>query len=102
MTAKKPSDLPLVLMIVWYALLAAGAGILLLIGLAFGTEAYRNNPIPMKELVIIAGPLVFVIALLVGTILLWNSGKPKLAYGLCALSVVCLVAVPVFGGALGI
>jgi len=99
--AKKPSGL-LALMIVWYVCLLFLSGVWLLFGMAFGSEAYRGKPMPVLEWLIIGGPFVISTAFLVGTILLWKSGKTKIANILWASSGILVLAAMVFGGMLGI
>ena len=102
MTGEKQSNLPLVLMIIWYALTLIGTGLLLLFGLAFGSEAYRNNPMPLLEWIIIAGPFLLNVALLVLTIWLWTIGKRRGALMVCGLSLLGFVRFLILAGAIGI
>lgn len=86
MTEPKQPIWPLVLMLLWYALLLVGIGFAGLIVLSFGSEAYRSSGIPAHELLPVAIPFVLVIIATLSTVLLWNSGKRNLAYALCAAS----------------
>lgn len=99
MTESKPSNLPFLLMLLWYALLIIGAGMLLLIGMAFGSEAYRDRGIPLFEWLIIGSPFLVAVALLAITIWLWKTARYNAAYLLCGLSVVLpVVAFAWYGG----
>ena len=99
MTETKQSVWPLVLMLIWYAILLAGAGAVFFFGLAFGSEAYRSAGIPVWELLLIASPLVLVIILILATALFWNSGKRTVAYSLCGVSLLPLLLAPLLLGA---
>ncbi|MCK0128821.1 hypothetical protein [Erythrobacter sp. F6033] len=93
----------LALIIIWYGVLLLGSGGLALLGLAFGSEAYRNKPIPFIELAIIVGPFLVSAALLAATLYCWNTGRQRAAYQLCGVSVLVIVAVFAFlTGGLGI
>lgn len=70
-----------------------GSGAMLLLGLAFGSEAYRGKGIPLHELAVIGGPFIVAAALLVSTVLLWNTGKYRATYALFAMSLILLFAV---------
>lgn len=83
--AKKPVW-PLVLMLLWYALLLVGIGFAGLIVLSFGSEAYRSAGIPAHELLPVAIPFVLVVIWTLATVLFWMSDKRNLAYALCAAS----------------
>ena len=100
MMERKQSDIPLVLMILWYALLLAGTGMLMFFGMAFGSEAYRDRGIPLIEWVIIAGPFLVCLAMLAATVWLWNAGKYKATYALCGASAISVSAVYVLAGGL--
>ncbi len=99
MTETKPSNLPLAMMLIWYVLMIMGCGMLLLIGMAFGSEAYRDRAIPLLEWLVIAGPFVVAIALLVATLWLWNRARYSAAYAVCAVSIALpIIALIWFGG----
>lgn len=83
--AKKPVW-PLILMLLWYALFLAGSGFALILGLSFGSEAYRGAGMPAAEVLPFAIPFVLVIIATLSTVLLWHSDKRNLAYALCATS----------------
>jgi len=102
MSARTKPTWVLLLMILWYALLLMGTGALALLGAAFGSEAYRNNPIPIAELALIYGPFLAVLTLLLGTIVLWTKGKVREAIALWGASVFLGIAAILFGGILGI
>lgn len=92
MTHPKPSNLPLILMTMWYVLLSLCALILAFFGLIWGSEVYRGGGIPIGELAITYGPLLVTVTLLIATIMLWNKGRRTVTYGLFAGS---LLIVPV-------
>ncbi|MEM8725249.1 MAG: hypothetical protein AAGE86_06990 [Pseudomonadota bacterium] len=102
MTEQKPSNLPLILMIVWYVFALLGTGLLLLVGVMFGSEVYRNEPMPLVEWVTIAGPFVLNVVFLIATILLWINGKRQAAFAIVGLSCVGFLGFLVLGGAIGI
>lgn len=87
---------------IWYALLFVGAGLIALMGMAFGSEVYRNDPIPMTEMAIIYGPVVVVALLATGTIALWTKDQINAAIGLWIASIAILVVAVLGGGLLGI
>lgn len=93
---------PLVAMLIWYGLLLTGSAGLSLIGLMFGSEAYRSKAIPLAELAMIAGPLIISAALTGATVYLWNIGRTQAAYVLCGASVIAVFGFAAFAGALGL
>ncbi|MBV7259537.1 hypothetical protein [Erythrobacter crassostreae] len=96
------SNWPLVPIVIWYCLLLLGSGSLFLLGLAFGSEAYRNSPIPLVELAFIAGPLVVSGGFFAATLYFWNTAKRQFAYGITAASVVVVLGSFAVAGGLGI
>ncbi|WP_298465183.1 hypothetical protein [uncultured Erythrobacter sp.] len=102
MEQEKRSSWPLVLMLLWYGLLLAGSALVLLMGLMFGSEVYRGRPMPFVEWAIILGPFVVSLALLLGTIFLWNTGRRTIAYALCGLTLIAAPILLLGAGALGI
>ncbi len=99
MTETKHSNLPLVTMLIWYALMIMGSGMLLLIGMAFGSEAYRDRSIPLLEWLIIGGPFLVAVAMLAATLWLWSRARYSAAYIVCAASVALpVIALIWFGG----
>lgn len=93
MTEAKSSNLPLIGMILVYMLCALGAFGHFFMGLLFGSEVYRDRGIPLAEWVLIAGPLMVIGAMLAATIMLWNKGHRRIAYGLFALLLLGLIVV---------
>lgn len=98
MDSKRPSVLPLVLMIIWYALLLVGTGGFFLIGLMFGSEAYRGQPMPLIDWIRISGPILVNLALLGLTIMFWNKDLRPISFTITGLSVVAVLGAVLFGG----
>ena len=99
MSDKKQPIWPLIVMLLFYGLLTIGAGGIFLLGLAFGSEAYRSAGIPLTELLLVAGPLLITILLILATVLLWNAKKYTATYILFGVSLlIILVMVPVLFG----
>ncbi len=92
----------LAVMMVWYGLLFVGAGLIALLGMAFGSEAYRNAPIPIAEMAIIYGPVLLVAALTIGTLVLWTNGKVNAAITVWVGSILLIPIALLGGGMLGI
>ncbi|MEP2737229.1 MAG: hypothetical protein ABJP34_13140 [Erythrobacter sp.] len=80
MSETKQPIWPLIAMLVFYGLLLIGSGALLLLGLAFGSEAYRSAGIPLQELLLVSGPLIATLLLIIVTVLLWNAKKYTATY----------------------
>jgi uncharacterized protein with PQ loop repeat len=102
MTQGRPSQAPLVLMCMWYLLLAAGSFVWFFVGILFGSEAYRDRGIPLIEWGMIAGPLLMSVALLIATIVLWNRGRRRETYWLCAGSSLLAMGLVGYSGLLGL
>ncbi|QUL39227.1 hypothetical protein [Erythrobacter sp. JK5] len=100
MTDSKPSNWPIVVMIAWYVVLLAGSAGIFLIGLMFGSEAYRGRPMPIIEWLLIGGPLVLNAALLATTIWLWNTGRRTASIALTGASLIVVVGLVALGGLL--
>ena len=96
MSEEKKPVWPLLVMLIWYAVLLAGSAMLLVIGLSFGSEAYRGAGIPFGELLPMIMPIALVVIFILSTVLLWNAGKYKIAYGLCGISLLPLL-IALFG-----
>ncbi len=73
---KKPGWM-LAVMVCWYALCLLGTGFIALIGMAFGSEVHRGDPIPLLDTLMVIGPFLINIALLVATVVLWNKDKVR-------------------------
>ena len=86
MTSRK-SSLPLILMMIWFAVLGVVSGGIALIGLAFSNEpGGRGNP-SIIDYAIIFGPLLTT-ALLAGLcVFFWKKGNTSAAYLACAAPV---------------
>jgi len=93
MTDARPSVVPLILMVLVYMLFVLGAAGYFFTGLMFGSEIYRDRGIPLAEWAMIAGPLVFTIAMLSATIMFWNKGRQRVSYALFAAMLIAVLAV---------
>ncbi len=92
MTDRGGSNLALAAMLVWYGALLLGSGAIMLIGMAFGSEVYRDKGIPLEELLMIYGPFLATAVSMGATIYFWNKGRRGAAVGAWAVSVVMLLA----------
>lgn len=99
MSDKKQAIWPLIVMLLFYGLLMIASGVIFMVGLAFGSEAYRSAGIPLQELLLVAGPLLITILLILATVLLWNAKKYTATYILFGVSLLLiLVMIPVLFG----
>ncbi len=95
---KKPVWL-LAIMVCWYALCLLGTGLIALIGMAFGSEVHRGDPIPLLDMLVVLGPFLITLAFLVATVVLWTKDKVRettLLWG--ASFLVALLAMAFFSG----
>ena len=99
MSDKKQAIWPLIVMLLFYGLLMIASGVIFMVGLAFGSEAYRSAGIPLQELLLVAGPLLITILLILATVLLWNAKKYTATYILFGVSLLLiLVMIPFLFG----